>query len=78
MRKVMSFYDGTLDINKAKELVETTTKQLMYRCGYQYKGARKEPIDKNEAMTVLNDSYLDVIETDTEVILNTYTENDLL
>lgn len=78
MTKTMSFYDGTLDRNKAKELVETTTKQLMYRCGYQYKGARKEPIDKNEAMTVLNDSYLDVIETDTEVILNTYTENDLL
>ena len=78
MTKTMSFYDGTLDRNKAKELLETTTKQLMYRCGYQYKGARKEPIDKNEAMTVLNDSYLDVIETDTEVILNTYTENDLL
>lgn len=78
MTKTMSFYDGTLDRNKAKELVETTTKQLMYRCGYQYKGARKEPIDKNEAMTILNDSYLDVIETDTEVILNTYTENDLL
>lgn len=78
MTKTMSFYDGTLNRDKARELVETTTKQLMYRCGYQYKGARKEPIDKDEAMTVLNDSYLDVIETDTEVILNTYTENDLL
>lgn len=78
MTKTMSFYDGTLDRNKAKELVETTTKQLMYRCGFQYKGARKEPIDKDEAMTVLNDSYLDVIETDTEIILNTYTENDML
>lgn len=78
MRKTMSFYDGTLDRNKARKLVETTTKQLMYRCGYAYKGAEKEPIDREDAMTVLNDSYLDVIETDTEVILNTYTENDLL
>ena len=78
MKKVMSFYDGTLDRNKARELVETTTKQLMYRCGFAYKGAEKTPIDKEEARTVLNDSYLDVIETDTEVILNTYTENDML
>ena len=78
MTKTMSFYDGTLDRNKARELVETTTKQLMYRCGFQFKGARKHPIDKDEAMTVLKDSYLDVIETDTEVILNTYTENDML
>lgn len=46
----MSFYDGTLDRKKAKEVIKNTNKKLMYRYGYGWKGAEKRSINKEQAL----------------------------
>lgn len=48
----MSFYDGTLDRAKAREVVETSEKPLMFRYGFAYRGAEKRPITKEKANNV--------------------------
>ena len=75
----MSFYNGTLDRAKAKEVVESTDKTLKYRLGFAYRGAKTIPIEKEKALHVIeNECCLDVDETDTEIVLNAYTSNDML
>lgn len=44
----MSFYDGTLDRTKAREVVEASEKPLMFRYGFAYRGAEKRPITKEK------------------------------
>lgn len=75
----MSFYDGTLDRSKAKEVVEASEKPLMFRFGFAYKGAEKRPITKEKALSIIEDSgnYLDIEENETEILLNTYSSNDM-
>lgn len=75
----MSFYDGTLDRARAKEIVETSGKLLMFRFGFAYKGAEKRPITKEKALSIIEDSgnYLDIEESETEILLNTYSSNDM-
>lgn len=75
----MSFYDGTLDRARAKEIVETSGKPLMFRFGFAYKGAEKRPITKEKALSIIEDSgnYLDIEESETEILLNTYSSNDM-
>lgn len=75
----MSFYDGTLDRTKAKEVVEASEKPLMFRFGFAYKGAEKRPITKEKALSIIEDSgnYLDIEESETEILLNTYSSNDM-
>ena len=75
----MSFYDGTLDRAKAKEVVEASEKPLMFRFGFAYKGAEKRPITKEKALSIIEDSgnYLDIEESETEILLNTYSSNDM-
>lgn len=75
----MSFYDGTLDRAKAREVVEHTDKALMYRYGYGWKGAEKRPITRDKALSVIDDNgnYLDITESETEILLNTYSSNDM-
>lgn len=75
----MSFYNGTLDRTKAKRVVESTDKILKYRLGFAYRGAKAVPIEKEKALHIIeNESCLDVDETDTEIVLNAYTSNDML
>lgn len=75
----MSFYNGTLDRTKAKRVVESTDKILKYRLGFAYRGAKAIPIEKEKALHIIeNECCLDVDETDTEIVLNAYTSNDML
>lgn len=75
----MSFYDGTLDRVTAREVVEASEKPLMFRYGFAFRGAEKRPITKEKALSIIDDSgnYLDITETDNEIILNTYSGNDM-
>lgn len=75
----MSFYDGTLDRARAKEVVEASEKPLMFRFGFAYKGAEKRPITKEKALSIIEDSgnYLDIEKSETEILLNTYSSNDM-
>lgn len=75
----MSFYDGTLDRSKAKEVVEASEKPLMFRYGFAFRGAEKRPIAKEKALSIIEDSgnYLDIEESETEILLNTYSSNDM-
>ena len=75
----MSFYDGTLDRSKAKEVVEASEKPLMFRFGFAFRGAEKRPIAKEKALSIIEDSgnYLDIEESETEILLNTYSSNDM-
>ncbi len=75
----MSFYNGTLDRTKAKQVVESTDKILKYRLGFAYRGAKAVPIEKEKALHIIeNECCLDVDETDTEIVLNAYTSSDML
>lgn len=76
----MSFYDGTLDRIKAREVVEASEKHLMFRYGFAFRGAEKRPITREKALNIIEDSgnYLDITETDNEILLNTFSSNDML
>lgn len=75
----MSFCDGTLDRARAREVVGASEKPLMFRFGFAYKGAEKRPITKEKALSIIEDSgnYLDIEESETEILLNTYSSNDM-
>lgn len=75
----MSFYKGTLDRAKAQEVVEASEKPLMFRYGFAFRGAEKRPITKEKALSIIDDSgnYLDITETDNEILLNTFSSNDM-
>ena len=74
----MSFYKGTLDRVKAREVVEASEKPLMFRYGFAFRGAEKRPITKEKALSIIDDSgnYLDI--TDVVVISLTDREQTLL
>ena len=76
----MSFYKGTLDRAKAREVVKASKKPLMFRYGFAFRGAEKRPVTKEKALSIIDDSgnYLDITETDNEILLNTYSSNDML
>ena len=76
----MSFYKGTLDRAKEREVVEASKKPLMFRYGFAFRGAEKRPVTKEKALSIIDDSgnYLDITETDNEILLNTYSSNDML
>lgn len=75
----MSFYNGTLDRAKAKEIVAATEKALKYRFGFAYRGAKAVPIPKERALEIIEkEDFLDIDETETEIVLNTYSSNDML
>lgn len=75
----MSFYDGTLDRIKAREVVEASEKPLMFRYGFAFMGAEKRPITKEKALSIIEDTgnYLDIKEDETEIVLNTFSEMDM-
>lgn len=75
----MSFYDGTLDRKVAAEVVEKTDKELYYRYGFAYKGAKARPISKENALGIIKDNgnWLDIDEDDVHIELNIFSENDM-
>lgn len=44
-----------------------------------YRGAEKRPITREKALSIIDDSgnYLDITETDNEILLNTFSSNDM-
>lgn len=75
----MSFYDGTLDREIAIEIVEKTDKKLYHRYGFAYRGAEARPISKEKALGIIKDrgNWLDIDESDDNIILNTFSSNDM-
>lgn len=75
----MSFYNGTLNRPEAADVVIASNKTLYHRYGFAYRGAEKRPISKENALKIIEDTgnYLDVTETDNEILLNTYSSNDM-
>ncbi len=75
----MSFYNGTLNRPEAADVVRASSKTLYHRYGFAYRGAEKHPISKENALKIIEDTgnYLDVTETDNEILLNTYSSNDM-
>ena len=75
----MSFYDGTLNREKAKELIEKTQKNITFPHRYEYRGVQRKEITKEKAIKIINNkgNYLDVEEYENEIFLNTFSSNDL-
>lgn len=75
----MSFYNGTLNRPEAADVVRASNKTLYHRYGFAYRGAEKRSISKENALKIIEDTgnYLDVTETDNEILLNTYSSNDM-
>lgn len=75
----MSFYNGTLNRLEAADVVRASNKTLYHRYGFAYRGAEKRPISKESALKIIEDTgnYLDITETDNEILLNTYSSNDM-
>ena len=75
----MSFYKGTFDRAKAREVVEASEKPLMFRYGFAFRGAEKRPVTREKALSIIDDSgnYLDITETGNEILLNTFSSNDM-
>lgn len=75
----MSFYNGTLNRPEAADVVRASNKTLYHRYGFAYRGAEKRPISKENALKIIENTgnYLDVTETDNEILLNTYSSNDM-
>lgn len=46
----MSFYKGTLDRAKAREVVEASEKPLMFRYGFAFRGAEKRPYNQRKSI----------------------------
>ena len=74
----MSFYNGTLDKKKAIDVISQTSKELKYRYGFSYRGAKANSISKEEALNIINkEGFLDFDEYDNEIILNVYSLTDM-
>lgn len=74
----MSFYNGTLDIEKAIKIVKDTEKEIYYRYGFSYKGAEKKLISKDVAIKKLEErGWLDFYENNNDILINEYSENDM-
>ena len=76
----MSFYDGTLNREKAKEVIANTDKELKYTYGLSYRKPTtyKKPIDREEALNIVaTESLLDITEYEDWIHLNGYSSNDM-
>ena len=76
----MSFYDGTLDREKAKEYVLASEKPLKHTCGFSYRNptTHNKPITKEEAIKMIEEKdFLDITEREDYIHFNTYTANDM-
>lgn len=76
----MSFFDGTLNKEKAKEYILNSEKPCRYTYGLGYRNPTINNIfiTKEEALEIIaKESLLDVREHDTYIHLNAYSSNDM-
>lgn len=76
----MSFFNGTLDRIKAKEVINNTEKELKYTYGLGYRNptTNHKPISKEEAIKIIErESLLDITEHEAYIHLNAYSSNDM-
>lgn len=76
----MSFYDGTLNRAKAKEIVTTTKKGFKYTSGLRYRNPTTcdVPITREKALELIEkESLLDIDEYEDYIHFNTYSANDM-
>lgn len=76
----MSFFDGTLNREKAKEYILNSEKPCRYTYGLGYRNPTINNIfiTKEEALEIIvKESLLDVREHDTYIHLNAYSSNDM-
>ena len=76
----MSFYDGTLDKEKALELIQDTNKVIKYTYGLGYRNPTtyKEPITKLQAIKMINrNGMIDITEYDDWIHINEFSDNDM-
>lgn len=76
----MSFYDGTLDRDKANEFIATTEKPFKYTVGLRMRNPVicNKPITREKAMEIVaTEDWLDITEYANYVHLNTFSSNDL-
>lgn len=76
----MSFYDGTLDRKRAKEVILGSNKPCEYTFGYTWKNptTHNKPISKKDAVKIIDDGgFLDITEEENRFHLNAFSENDM-
>ena len=76
----MSFFDGSLDREKAIEAIMTTYKPCTYTYGLRYRNPTTKDvyITKEEAIEIINrESLLDITEYENRIDLNAYSANDM-
>lgn len=76
----MSFYDGTLNREKAIQTVSESNKPCVYTLGFKYRNptTRDVPISKDKAIEIIKkESLLDITEYEDRFDLNAYTSNDM-
>jgi hypothetical protein len=76
----MSFSNGTLNEEKAKEVILNTDKELRYTHGLSFRkpSTYKKPITKEEAIRIIDKGdFLDIDEYEDYIHLNTFSDNDL-
>lgn len=76
----MSFYNGTLNRETLRAVIETTNKEIVYTygLGYRHPTTYRKPIGKYEAIRIINEeSLLDATEEETCIHLNAYHINDM-
>lgn len=76
----MSFYNGTLDKERLKKFIGETNKPIRYTHGLKYRNPTIMDIliSKEESLKIINqESFIDVVEHEEYIDLNTYSGNDL-
>lgn len=76
----MSFYDGTLNREEAKEYILNSEKPCKYTYGLGYRNPATDHIfiTKEEAIKIIDtESLLDIKEHDTYIHLNAFSANDM-
>jgi hypothetical protein len=76
----MSFFDGSMDKEKLKEFIRETEKEIKYTHGLEFRKPtiHNKLISKEKALKIVEDySFLDAMEMEDYLHLNTYSENDM-
>lgn len=76
----MSFYDGTLKKEEAKEVIGKSSKPCVYTLGFTWKNPTtyKKPISKETAIKIIDEEcYLNITEEEDFIHLNAFTSNDM-
>ena len=76
----MSFYNGTLNRETLRAVIDTTDKEIVFTYGYEYRHptTHRKPITKEEAKEIVNkESLLDATEEETCIHLNAFSSNDM-